>query len=222
MSAAKKVSTRALRPPLAGRYNPASLGHHGRGLGRGDMIQATQLRTGMAILHEGNLCRVLSVQHITPGNWRGMVQAKLRNLKSGNSFEHRFRSEDRVERADLEQHDMDFLYGSGEEFHFMNTETYEQVAIHREDLGDTVHYLVPNVRVVVEFYEHRPVGVELPVTVDLRVTETAPGMKGATASNSGKPATLETGLLVNVPQFINVGDVVRIDTAEGKYLERAK
>ncbi|MGH9749310.1 MAG: elongation factor P [Candidatus Polarisedimenticolia bacterium] len=186
------------------------------------MIQATQLRTGMAILHEGNLCRVVSVQHITPGNWRGMVQTKLRNLKSGNSFEHRFRSEDRVERAELEQHDMEFLYGSGDEFHFMNTETYEQVAIHREDLGDTVHFLVPNVRVVVEFYEHRPVGVELPVTVDLRVMETAPGMKGATASNSGKPATLETGLLVNVPQFINVGDVVRIDTAEGKYLERAK
>lgn len=176
----------------------------------------------MAILHEGNLCRVVSVQHITPGNWRGMVQAKLRNLKSGNTFEHRFRSEDRVERADLEQHDMEFLYGSGDEFHFMNTESYEQVSIHREDLGDTVHYLVPNVRVVVEFYEHHPVGVELPVTVDLRVTETSPGMKGATASNSGKPATLETGLLVSVPQFINVGDVVRIDTAEGKYLERAK
>jgi elongation factor P len=186
------------------------------------MIQATQLRAGMAILHEGNLCRVLSVQHITPGNWRGMVQTKLRNLKSGNSFEYRFRSEDRVEKADLEEHEMEFLYASGDEFHFMNTDTYDQVAITREDLGQAVDYLVPNTKVMVEFYEHRPVGVELPITVDLRVVETQPGMKGATASNSGKPAVLETGLQVSVPQFIDVGDVVRIDTAEGKYLERAK
>ena len=186
------------------------------------MIQATQLRSGMAILHEGNLCRVLSVQHITPGNWRGMVQAKLRNLKSGNSFEYRFRSEDRVEKADLEEHEMEFLYASGDEYHFMNTDTYDQVAITREDLGQAVDYLVPNTKVLVEFYEHRPVGVELPITVDLKVVETQPGMKGATASNSGKPAVLETGLQVSVPQFIDVGDVVRIDTAEGKYLERAK
>ena len=186
------------------------------------MIQATQLRSGMAILHEGNLCRVLSVQHITPGNWRGMVQAKLRNLKSGNSFEYRFRSEDRVEKADLEEHEMEFLYASGDDFHFMNTDTYDQVAITREDLGQAVDYLVPNTKVLVEFHEHRPVGVELPITVDLKVVETQPGMKGATASNSGKPAVLETGLQVSVPQFIDVGDVVRIDTAEGKYLERAK
>ena len=117
---------------------------------------------------------------------------------------------------------MEFLYASGDEFHFMNTETYEQVAIGRQDLGDVVHYLAPNTRVMVEFYEHRPVGVDLPVTVDLRVAETAPGLKGATASNSGKPAVLETGLQVVVPQFIEVGNIVRIDTAEGKYLERAK
>lgn len=186
------------------------------------MIQATQLRVGMAILHEGNLCRVMSVHHHTPGNLRGMVQAKLRNFKTGNSFENRFRSTDMVERADLEQHEMEFLYAGGDGYHFMNTETYEQVAIRSDDLGDAIHYLTPNVRMMVEFYESRPVGVELPVTVDLKVTDTAPGMKGATASNSGKPATLETGLQVVVPQFINVGDVVRIETAEGKYLERAK
>jgi elongation factor P len=186
------------------------------------MIQATQLRAGMAILHDGNLCRVLSVHHLTPGNWRGMVQAKLRNIKSGNSFEHRFRSEDRLEKADLEEHEMEFLYASGGEYHFMNTETYEQVAIQGDDLGNAVHYLTPNIKVMVEFYEQRPVGVELPVTVDLKVTDTPPGMKGATASNSGKPATLETGLQVTVPQFIEVGEVVRVDTAEGKYLERAK
>ena len=186
------------------------------------MLPATQLRAGMAILHEGNLCRVLSVLHLTPGNWRGMVQTKLRNLKTGNSFEYRFRSEDRVERADLEQHEMEFLYASGDEYHFMNTGTYEQVAIHRDDLGDAVNYLTPNTKVVVEFYEHRPVGVELPITVDLKVVDTPPGLRGATATNSGKPATLETGLQVQVPQFIQVGEVIRIDTAEGKYLERAK
>jgi elongation factor P len=186
------------------------------------MIQATQLRVGMAILHAGNLCRVMSVQHLTPGNWRGMVQAKLRNLKSGNSFEHRFRSEDRLERAELEQHDMEFLYAAGDDFHFMNTETFEQVAIHRDDLDTAVNYLTPNTKVMVELYEHRPVGVELPMTVDLKVVDTPPGMKGATASNSGKPATLETGLQVQVPQFIEIGEVVRIDTADGKYLERAK
>jgi elongation factor P len=186
------------------------------------MIPATQLRAGMAILHEGNLCRILSVLHLTPGNWRGMVQTKLRNLKTGNSFDYRFRSEDRVQKADLEQHEMEFLYGAGDEFHFMNTDTYEQVAIQRDDLGDAVYYLTPNIKVLVEFYEHRPVGVELPITVDLKVVDTPPGMKGATASNSGKPATLETGLLVQVPQFIEIGEVVRVDTAEGKYLERAK
>ena len=128
----------------------------------------------------------------------------------------------RVEKADLEEHEMEFLYASGDEFHFMNTDTYEQVGITREDLGQAVDYLVPNTKVMVEFYEHRPVGVELPVTVDLRVVETQPGMKGATASNSGKPAVLETGLQVMVPQFIDVGELVRIDTAEGTYLERAK
>jgi elongation factor P len=186
------------------------------------LIVATQLRVGMAVLHEGNPCRVMSVQHITPGNWRGMVQTKLRNLKSGNSFEYRFRSEDRVERAELEQHDMEFLYLQADEYHFMNTETYEQVGVSREDLGDAAYYIVPNTRIILEFYQGRPVGVELPVTVDLTVVETQPGMKGATASNSGKPATLETGLQIQVPQFIDVGERVRVDTAEGKYLERAK
>lgn len=186
------------------------------------MIQATQLRPGMAIVHAGNFCRVMTVQHMTPGNKRGFVQAKLRNLKSGNSFEHRFRSDDRVDRAELEEHEMEFLYAGDDDFHFMNTETYEQVAISRADLGETVYYLAANTKVMVEFLENRPVGVELPVTVDLKVTDTPPGMKGASASGSGKPATLETGLQITVPQFVEVGEVVRVDTAEGKYLERAK
>ena len=186
------------------------------------MIQATQLRPGMAVVHEGILCRVINVKHITPGNKRGMVQAKLRNMDSGNSFEHRFRSDDRVEKADLEQHEMHYLYVAGDDFHFMNTETFEQVGIHRDDLGNSVDYLVPDVKVMVEIHAGRPVGVEPPKTVDLKVIETPPGMKGATATNSPKPATLETGLLVQVPQFIEVGEVIRVDTSEGKYLDRAK
>ena len=176
----------------------------------------------MAILHSGNFCRVISVQHMTPGNKRGFVQAKLRNLKSGNSFEHRFRSEDRIEKADLEEREMEYLYSGGDDFHFMNTQTYEQVALSRSVLGNTVNYLTPNTKVTVEFFQEQPIGVELPATVDLKVIDTPPGMKGATASNSGKPATLETGLQVQVPQFVGVGEIVRIDTDEGKYLERAK
>ena len=176
----------------------------------------------MAIVHGGILCRVMNVQHITPGNKRGMVQAKLRNLTSGDSFEHRFRSEDRVERADLEEHEMEFLYSTGDDFHFMNTKTYDQVHLRREDLDTAVSYLTPNTRLIVKFFKQRPVGIELPGTVDLKVIDTPPGMKGATASNSGKPATLETGLQVQVPQFIEVDEIVRIDTTDGKYLERAK
>jgi len=183
---------------------------------------ATQIRRGMVIVFEGAPCRIIEFRHHTPGNLRAMVQTKLKNLLSGNSFEHRFRSEDRVEKADLEEHEMEFLYASGDEYHFMNTDSYEQVAIQKEDLGSAVWYIIPNTKVMVEFYEQRPVGVDLPMTVDLKVVDTPPGMKGATASNSGKPATLETGLQVNVPQFIEVGEVVRVDTAEGKYLERAK
>ncbi len=186
------------------------------------MIQATQLRPGMAILHAGNFCRVMSVQHMTPGNKRGFVQAKLRNLKSGNSYEHKFRSEDRVEKASLEEREMEFLYSAGDDFHFMNTETYEQVALTRNVLGNAIDFLTPNTRVKVEFLQEEAVGVELPLTVDLKVVDTPPGMKGATASNSPKPATLETGLQVQVPQFVNVGEMVRVDTGEGKYLERAK
>ena len=186
------------------------------------MIQATQLRVGMAIVHQGHLCRIMKVQHLTPGNKRGLVQAKLRNMKSGNSFEHRFRSEDRLERADLEQHEMEFLYASGDDYHFMNTETYEQIMIRRGELEDALDYLAPNTRFMVEFHENRPVGIELPATVDLKVVDTPPGMKGATASGSGKPATLETGLQVQVPQFIEIGETVRIDTSDGKYLERPR
>ena len=186
------------------------------------MIAATQLRPGNVIKHAGELFSVFSVVHRTPGNLRAFVQAKLRNLRTGAIIEHRFRSEDRIEQAILDDSEMQFLYRDGEDFHFMNTESYEQIHLHRDVLGASADYLLPEGMIKVEFYEGKPVGIELPATVDMTVVETEPGLKSATVSNVTKPAKMETGLVVQVPAFINAGEKIRIDTAEGKYLERAK
>jgi elongation factor P len=186
------------------------------------MIAATQLRPGNVIKHDGDLFSVFSVTHRTPGNLRAFVQAKLRNLRTGAMIEHRFRSEDRVDQAILDETEMQFLYRDGDDFHFMNTESYEQINLHKDVLGDGASFLLPEGMIKIEFYEGKPVGIELPATVDLKVIETEPGLKSATASNVTKPAKLETGLIVQVPPFINEGDKVRVDTTEGKYLERAK
>jgi elongation factor P len=186
------------------------------------VIPATQLRVGMLINYQNELHRVTSVVHVTPGNWRGMVQTKMRNLRSGTQTENRFRSEDKVDRVTLEQHEMEFLYRSDDHYYFMNTETFEQIPLDAETLGDATQYLTPNLRLQVEFHESNPIGVELPKTVDLTVTDTAPGMRGATVTNSLKPSTTETGLVVPVPSFIDVGDVIRVDTDSGEYLSRAK
>ena len=186
------------------------------------LIPATHLRAGMIVQHQNDLWRVMNVVHVTPGNWRGMVQTKLRNLRTGSQTEYRFRSEDKAERITLEQHEMEFLYESDGQYHFMNTENYEQTTLDAEALGDAVHYLLPNSRIEVEFHESKPMGVTLPKTVDLRVTETAPGLKTATVTNVLKPATTETGLVVQVPNFIGEGDLIRVDTETGAYLSRAK
>lgn len=185
-------------------------------------VPATQLRTGTIIKFQNDLYRVTQVTHITPGNWRGMVQTKMRNLRTGLQTENRFRSEDKVEKITLDQHEMEFLYQDGDDFHFMNTENYEQVVLTRDDLGDAVGYLIANLHLQVEFHESKPIGVELPSTVDLKVTDVAPGMKTATVTNVLKPAKTETGLVVPVPNFIQTGDVIRVDTSTGAYLSRAK
>lgn len=179
------------------------------------------MRAGMCILFEGEICRVMNVHHVTPGNWRGFVQARMRNLRSGNSFEHRFGSTEKVERAILETHQMEYLYSDPSGHHFMNQESYEQVALDDETLGDTMLYLLPNTVISVDFYDERPVGIELPNTVALEVVDTEPSMKGATASASYKPAKMETGLMVQVPPFIEPGTKILIDTRENKYLSRA-
>ncbi len=186
------------------------------------LIPATQLRVGMLINYQNELHRVTNVVHVTPGNWRGMVQTKLRNLRSGTQMENRFRSEDKVERVTLEQHEMEFLYQSDDHYYFMNTVTFDQIALDGETLGDATQYMKANLRLQVEFHEGNPVAVSLPKTVDLTVTDTAPGLRSATVTNSLKPATTETGLVVPVPGFVDIGDVIRVDTESGQYLSRAK
>src|SRR2546421_5115549 len=185
-------------------------------------IPATQIRRGMVILFEGNLCKVVDFRHHTPGNLRALVQTKLRNLKTGSSFEHRFRSADTVERATLEQHEMEYLYSDGSGHHFMNTENYEQLALSDEDLGDMAQWLAPGLHIQTDFYEGQPIGIELPDSIELTVKSTEPTMKGATVSNVNKPATLENGVTIPVPPFINEGDRIRVNPAEGRYIERAK
>ena len=175
----------------------------------------------MVVKFNNDLFSVFSVAHRTPGNLRGFVQAKMRNLRSGTMIEHRFSSEDRVERAILEEVEMEYLYDDGENYYFMNTENYEQTHLSKELLGDATSYLIPQLKVKVEFYEGKPMSVELPATVDLTVVETEPGMKGASVSNVTKPAKLETGLVVQVPPFIKENEKIRVNTAEGAYLERA-
>ena len=185
-------------------------------------IPATLLRPGMVIKHNGELYAVFSVEHRTPGNKRGFIQARLRNLRSGALADNRFRAEDDIDRVVVDEVEMEFLYHDGGDYHFMNTETFEQLHLTRDTLGDAVDYLIPNLKIMVEFYEGRPIGVEPPATVDLQVVDTEPGMRSATASAVLKQAKLETGLTVLVPQFVTSGETIRVDTAEGAYLERVK
>lgn len=175
----------------------------------------------MLIKWDGALCRLLELHHITPGNKRAHVQCKMRDIRSGRLLDHKFRAEDDVERATLDEQQMQFLYREGDLFHFMNTETFEQVQLGLDVLGDNAAFLLPDSIISVEFYEEAPVGIHLPVTVDLKVADTVPGIKGATASAQIKPATLETGLVVNVPSFVDTGDTVRVSTDTGEYLGRA-
>ncbi len=185
-------------------------------------MNATQMRRGNVIKHAGELFSIHQVTHRTPGNLRAFVQAKMRNLRTGAMIEHRFRSEDKMDVAHVDEQVMEFLYREHDDYHFMNTETYEQIHLTAETLGDNANYLIPNIQIKIQMYEGRAVGIDLPITVDMTVMETEPGLKSATVSNVTKPATMETGLVVGVPAFINVGEKIRVDTAEGKYLERAK
>ena len=175
----------------------------------------------MVIKFNNDLYSIFSMVHRTPGNLRGFVQVRMRSLRSGSMTEHRFSSEDKVERAMLDEQEMEYLYDDGEYYYFMNTENFEQIHLTKDMLGDAVNYLIPQLKVAVEFYEGKPMSVELPPTVDMKVMETEPGLRGSTVSNVTKPAKMETGLVVQVPAFITEGEKIKINTAEGTYQERA-
>jgi elongation factor P len=184
-------------------------------------MNANDLRPGMIIRHNNELFTIYKAEHRTPGNLRAFVQAKMRNLRTGAMNDHRFRSEDNVERAAIDEVEMQFMYADGDSLYFMNTANYEQIHMARETVGDRAAFLVPDVLLNVAFFEGRPVDIHLPATVDMKVVQTEPGIKGGSATNVTKPATLETGVVVQVPPFINEGETIRVDTSEGKYLERA-
>jgi elongation factor P len=186
------------------------------------MIQATQLRPGMIIIYENDLYRVTAIHHLTPGNKRGFMQTKMKSLKTGIGTEKKFRSEDRLEQAVLDSRSMQYLYAEGDLHTFMDTQNYEQISLPAQEIGDLLQYLLPEQVVEMQFHDGRPVGINMPSTVELEVVETEPSFKGATASASYKPAKLETGVTVQVPPFIQVGDKVRVDPSEGTYLERIK
>jgi elongation factor P len=184
-------------------------------------MQATQIRPGMVIKYNNDLYSIFSMVHRTPGNLRAFVQVRMRNLRNGSMLDNRFSSTDNIERAILDEQEMEFLYQEGDLYWFMNTENYEQIALSGDLLGDAVSYLIPQLKVHVEFYEDKPISVELPATVDMVVLQTEPGLKGSTVSNVTKPAKMETGLVVQVPAFIGEGEKIRVNTSEGSYQERA-
>ncbi len=184
-------------------------------------MQANDLRQGMVIKFNNELHSVVSATHRTPGNLRAFVQVKMRNLRNGSSFEHRYASTDSVDRVSLDEQEMEYLYAERDDYYFMNTETYEQIHLTNELLGDSTNYLIENLKVSVTFYEGNPISVALPASVELTVLETEPGIKGASVSNVGKPAKTQTGLVVTVPPFINEGEKIRVSTVDGSYQSRA-
>ena len=186
-----------------------------------DNLLATQLRKGMIVKIDNKLFRIFDRQHVTPGNLRGFVRVKMRNIQNGSMAEEKFRSEDIVERVALEQKEMQYLYNDGDGYNFMDTVTYDQVQLSADLLGDSIGFLKPEMSVEVEFFGENPIGVELPQTVDLKVVSTMPAIKGATATNQTKPATLETGVVIQVPPFIGEGDLIRVNTETGEYQTRA-
>jgi len=183
-------------------------------------IPATQIKSGMVLVIDGKPHRVVTKQHVTPGKGNALVQTTLRSLETGNIVQQRYRSAETVEPARLEQHDLQYLYQSGEDFTFMNQESYEMINLPNDVLGDTAKYLQENMVISALYFQGKVVGVEVPKTVVFTITECDPAMKGATASGGPKPATLDNGLVVKVPQHLSVGDKVKVDTRDDSFVER--
>lgn len=184
-------------------------------------MNSTDLRPGTAIKMEGNLFLILEFTHVTPGNLRAFVQVKLRNLRTGTLIDKRLRSGEEVEQVDLDRRPMEYLYQQGGKFTFMDSENFEQVDLSSEFLGDFPLYILPNSQVVVHWCDGKAIAVDLPKTVTLEITDTSPGIKGATATNQLKEATLETGLKTRVPPFIAIGEKIIVSTDDGSYKSRA-
>jgi elongation factor P len=176
----------------------------------------------MVLVFEGEPCRVVEFRHHTPGNLRAMVQAKLKNIRTGNSFEHRFRAADSIEKAAMETHDLEFMYQGGDTYHFMNTENYDQIEMDEETLGDSAQWMQPGMKIQAEYYNGNPIGIQLPNSLNLEIVDTAPVMKTATKTASTKPAKLSNGVTINVPEFIAQGERVRVNPTTGEYMDRAK
>jgi elongation factor P len=183
---------------------------------------ATQIRRGMVIVYEGDPCRVIEFRHHTPGNLRAMVQTKLKNLRTGSNFEFRFRASDTIEKAAMETNELEFLYQGGDSYHFMNTENFEQLEMDEEALGDAAPWMQPGLKILAEFYNQKPIAIQLPQYLVYEIVETSPVMRGATKTASSKPAKLENGVTVNVPEFLSQGERVRVNPNTGEYLDRAK
>jgi elongation factor P len=184
------------------------------------VIAATEIRVGYLILYNGKPHRVAQMVHRTPGNLRGFVQAKLVNIENGSNQEVRFSSEEKVEKATLDEQTLQFSYKAGDDFHFMNTESYEMVELTREVLGDNAGYLTEGMKITAEYWQGKVVGIDPPMFVELAVAETTPNIKGAAVQNTSKPAILETGLEIKVPPYIEQGDRVKVDTRTGDFVER--
>ncbi len=185
------------------------------------MISTNEFKTGITIEMDGEIYSVLEFQHVKPGKGAAFVRTKLKNLRSGSTVDHTFRAGEKVARAHLERKEMEYLYRDDDTFYLMDSETFEQLALPAETLGEGSKYLKENDRLTVVMLGEEIVGVEVPITVVLEVADTEPGIKGDTASGATKPATMETGLVVQVPLFVNSGDNIKIDTRTGSYLERA-
>lgn len=185
-------------------------------------LTATQIRRGMVLVFNGEPCKIVEFRHHTPGNLRAMVQAKLKNLRTGASFDHRFRAADNIEKAAMETRELEFLYQGGDDYHFMNTADYDQFALDAESLGDAAPWVQPGMKILAEYYDGKPIGIQLPNSLILEITETAPVVRGATKNASSKPALLENGVTVNVPEFVEQGTRIRVNPVTSEYLERAK
>ena len=185
------------------------------------MISVNDFRTGLTILVDGNIFRVIDFQHVKPGKGAAFVRSKLRNLRNGNVVEKTFRAGEKVEKAMVENRKMQYLYAQGDEHVFMDLESYEQTTLAAAQIEDELKYLLENMELHIQSFQGEMIGIELPNTVVLEVVETEPGIKGDTASGGSKPAKMETGLMVNVPFFVNEGDKLIINTTDGSYVSRA-